>query len=216
MNKKKLFVIGLAVCLLAILSFSTLAWFSDSDSVTNKFHVATSDDPADPDDIFSVDVQEKVDTDGDGVADQVIAKGDDTNGQTYENIYPSQTLVKEPMVKNTGAYGQYIRMNVTVDESFDALVGDLNDCLQGCDSVLWSFAGKRTENGKVTYVYYLNKVLEKGQSETLFTHVVIPAQLDQEDMATLNGGFTMDILAEAVQADNTGDNAVDAFALVNP
>lgn len=216
MNKKKVFVIALAVCLLAILSFSTLAWFSDSDTVTNKFHVATSADPADPDDIFSVDVQEKVDTDGDGVADQVIAKGDDTNGQTYENIYPSQVLVKEPLVKNTGAYGQYIRMNVTVDESFDAMAGDLNTCLQGYDANLWSFAGKRTENGKVTYVYYLNKVLEKDQSETLFTHVVIPAQLDQEDMATLNGGFTMEIVAEAVQSDNTGDNAVDAFALVNP
>ena len=54
-NKKKVFVVAVAVCLIAILSLSSLAWFSDADEVTNKFMVATSDDPTDPDDIFFVD-----------------------------------------------------------------------------------------------------------------------------------------------------------------
>lgn len=221
MNKKKVLVLALAVCLLAILSFSTLAWFTDFDEVTNQFHVATSTE--EPDDIFSIDVQEQVDTDGDGVADAIIDEGKVDDGFHYENIYPSAELVKAPKAVNTGKYDQYVRMHVTVDEAWDALVnGDLNATLKGLDTAKWTFAGKTVEGGKVTYTYYLNRVLphsdvENTGCETLFTHVVIPETLTQEDMAALTDGmFTMDIVAEAVQADNTGDNAQDAFALVMP
>ena len=57
MNKKKLLVSAVALCLIAILSMGTLAWFSADDEVTNKFMIATSED-ANPEDIFSVDVWE--------------------------------------------------------------------------------------------------------------------------------------------------------------
>lgn len=69
-NKKKVFVAALAVCLVAILSFSTLAWFNDSDSVTNNFYVGG--DGTDADKIFNLDVYEQVDEDKDGVADATI------------------------------------------------------------------------------------------------------------------------------------------------
>ena len=219
LNKKQVFTLALAVCLLAILSFSTLAWFTDSDDVTNRFHVATS--TQDPDDIFSVDVMEKIDTDGDGVIDATVDIGDVPNGGfDYQDIYPSAELVKEPIVVNTGAYDQYVRMNVTIDKQWDTLVGDLTQTLKGYDDTVWTFSGKTEDNGKVTYTYYLNRVLVHSDTagagrETLFTHVVIPAELTQADMATLDSGmFTMTIVAEAVQADNTGDNAIDAFTLV--
>ena len=122
---------------------------------------------------------------------------------------------------NTGAYDQYIRVNVTVDEAWDKLVGDLTQTYVGYDATVWTFGGKTVENGKATYTYYLNRVLPAGDAagagrETLFTHVVIPENLTQADMATLNGGFTMDVVAQAVQADNTGNSAQDAFALVMP
>lgn len=214
LNKKQILTIALAVSLIAILSFSTLAWFTDSDEVTNKFQVATSTE--DPDDIFSVDVKENVDTDGDGNPDTVVDEGNvPDGGYAYENIYPSAELVKEPIVENTGAYDQYIRVLVTVDEEWDLLVGDLTGTYKGFDATVWTAAGKTTENGKVTYTYYLNSILAPDATQTLFTHVIIPAELTQQDMATLeNGMFTMDIVAQAVQADNTGDNAQDAFALV--
>ena len=39
--KKKILIASLAVCLIAILSFSTLAWFSSTDSVKNTFTVGS-------------------------------------------------------------------------------------------------------------------------------------------------------------------------------
>ena len=79
--KKKVFIIALAVCLIAILSFSTLAWFTDKDTVENEFLVAGSDDQ-DPDEIFSVDVWENT---PEGIEDQ--------DGYTYNDIQPGDKLV---------------------------------------------------------------------------------------------------------------------------
>ena len=56
LTKKKVFVTALAVCLIAILSFGTIAWFTASDEVTNQFKVTTSDEEGTPD--FSVDLFE--------------------------------------------------------------------------------------------------------------------------------------------------------------
>lgn len=41
MNKKKLLVIALALCLIATLSFTTLAWFTDTDTATNTFTIGS-------------------------------------------------------------------------------------------------------------------------------------------------------------------------------
>ena len=223
-NKKKVFVVAVAVCLIAILSLSSLAWFSDADEVTNQFMVSTSEDPADPDDIFSVDVWE--DTDGDGEPD--VGEGDDTVGETYEHIYPSQELIKEPHVENTGIYDQWIRVNVTVTDA-DAWIAlcnkyaedgkpyDLAQIFGGHDETLWTrdfVEGYDATENTLTYVYYLNEKLAPEADVVLFETVTIPSCFDQYDLATLAGGFELNIVAEAVQADNTGATAQEAFTLV--
>ena len=43
-TKKKVLLASLAVCLIALLSAGTLAWFTDSEEVTNEFKIATSED----------------------------------------------------------------------------------------------------------------------------------------------------------------------------
>ena len=53
LTKKKVFVAALAICLIAILSFGTLAWFSAGDSVKNEFYVADSTEK-DPDELERV------------------------------------------------------------------------------------------------------------------------------------------------------------------
>ena len=95
MNKKKLLSLALVVIMVAMLSFGTLAWFSDSDSVTNNFAVAGGE-AAEPDEIFSVDVLETV-KDESGKESVIGKEGDATSDSTftYENIAPAEKLLQD-------------------------------------------------------------------------------------------------------------------------
>ena len=132
MNKKKLLSLALVLVLIATLSFGSLAWFSDTDEVTNKFMVA--DSASNPDDIFSVDVWEYVD--GDKITE-------DQDGHTYEDILPGGRYHKEPYVENTGSYDQYVRVKVTVTnaDAWIAALGngyDLGTMFEGHDESAWT------------------------------------------------------------------------------
>ena len=63
-TKKKVLVTSLAISIIAILSFGTIAWFTAEDSVTNKFYVGDTDTEAD--EVFGIDLWENRDTNGDG------------------------------------------------------------------------------------------------------------------------------------------------------
>lgn len=219
MNKKKVLALALAVCMIAILSLSSLAWFSDSDEVTNKFYVATSDD-TNPDDIFSVDVWENT---PDGQKDQ--------DGYEYKDILPGSELKKEVFVENTGYYSQYIRMTVTVTnaDAWIAALGngyDLGSIFGGHDESKWVRLDVGTYNGQdntYTMVYYLTETLEAGETACLFETVNIPTQLTQADMVFVGGSFDLTAVAEAVQTENLGIDTTDdicdayqAFQVVNP
>ena len=216
MNKRKVFVTALAVCLVAILSMGSLAWFSAQDNVTNNFYVADSTDTK-PDDIFSVEVFERVDTDGDGVIDAALFE----NGFNYKDVLPGDLLVKEPVVRNTGYYKQYIRVIVTISDATAWLnaVGeniDMNTVFVGFDETKWTNIEKKIagETDTVTYVLYYDGILESGDDITLFTDVKIPESLTQAQAAAFNGNFTIDVKAQAVQTENVGANAFDAFKTV--
>ena len=216
LNKKKVVVVSLAVSVVAILSFGTIAWFSDSDSVTNNFHVAGKD--GDADDIFSVDVMEAVDADKDGVYEYADDKtigleGENLDEWLYDDITPNEELLKRVSTKNTGSYAQWVRMKVTVDEELITLLEQyqlsFTDLLKDKEGGLydgWDYRGATTLNfnsdarwshdtatdveknadGTYTYTFYYNRVLEKGSSAILFTAVHIPEKFTQADMATLD------------------------------
>jgi predicted ribosomally synthesized peptide with SipW-like signal peptide len=221
MSKKKVLSLSLVVIMIAILSLSSLAWFNDTDSVKNEFYIATSDDPSDPDDIFSVDIWEPVDKNGDGVI------SDDEKEQTglkFENILPGSSFDKEPTVENTGAYDQYIRVVVTLSDAkaWMKILGpgyDLSTIFVGHDEDLWTRSGNSGVKGEdLVYVYYLDKVLKPDETVALFTDVKLPTSLTQQEMAELNGGFELTIRADAIQTENLGDGvdtAQEAFAAAN-
>lgn len=241
-NKKKVLVAALAISLIAILSMGSIAWFSDTDEVTNKFMVATSDDGEDS--VFSVDVFEEVDEDGDGeftgTGDYDAAEGawEKGGGYTYEEILPGDTLGKRPWVRNTGSYDEYIRVKVTINNAkawktiFEKYELTLDDIFLGHNEAQWTRndaeTTEDTAKDTMTYVYYLNRILEPhkngGKDAYLFRCVQIPTQLKQEDMAlftyeaiddtTGNYVFELDILAEAVQTEHVGANAIEAFDTV--
>lgn len=227
-NKKKVFVAALAICLVAILSMGSLAWFSAQDSVKNEFFIAASDD-LDKDDIFSVDVMERVDRDKDGVYDATLSSPE---GFDYKDVLPGDKLVKEPFVRNTGYYDQYIRVTVTISDAtawINALGLDfaIENVFAGYDASKWSNISKAIEGetDTITYVLYYTGILDGADTAndavsgtanqvTLFTHVNIPQSLTQAQAAAFEGDFSIDIKAEAVQTENVGANAYEAFATV--
>ncbi len=237
LTKQKVFVCAIVISLVAILSFGTLAWFSDSDSVTNKFMTATSDD-TDADTVFNVDIYETVpDGDDDDTDPDIVDKGDNVDEgtdpeYTYEGVLPGDKLVKAPVVENTGKYAQYVRVKITVsDASYWVALAErdgfaLEDLFVIDDpdefAANWDREIAETEvDGNadtMTYVYYCKKVLNPNDKVALFDAVQVPTTLTKEDLVDEIGtdGFSLKLVAEAVQADNTGDTAQEAFATVFP
>ncbi len=220
LNKKKVFAASLALCLVAILSMGSLAWFTDADDVTNKFMIADSADTEE--EIFSVDVVERVDADGDGKYDDGLK---DT-GITYENILPGDVLLKQPIVKNTGYYDQYVRVTVTLSDAnaWQTVYGTddvaLNKVVNGLNeaALYASYSYEDTAADALVYVLYYRKALQAGGEFTVFDSVNVPTSMTAAQAALFNqdtnAGFTLDVFAEAVQIENVGDNVFEAYKTV--
>lgn len=219
--KKRTFTVALVLCLVAIIGFGSLAYFQSTKSLTNYFAVAGITDPTspdetiDPDDLFSIKLDE---TD--------ITKDDDSrteSGNTYAGILPGDTLTKDPTVTNTGKYDAWVRVKVTVTDAADwqtacakHQITDLADIFNGYDATAWDREKAEdvvdTENNTITYTYYYKTKVAPNGTATLFDSITIPADFDVNDMASLST-FQLTIVGEAIQATNTGDTAQEAFDL---
>lgn len=232
MSKKKLLSMALVVIMIAILSMGTLAWFSDSDDVTNNFYIADSDD-TDPDDIFSVDVWENT---PDGEKDQ--------DGYEYKDVLPGDVLKKEVYVENTGYYDQYVRVTITVSDAFawmnvlntNGKAPKLEQIVDGYDpnANVWVDTSSEVDAVNDTLVYTLHyrnillgdqdSIYDNGGVHSdvvqVFTAVKIPASMTVEQAAEFESNFQITVKAEAVQTENlgldrtNGDGAEEAFAVV--
>lgn len=219
MNKKKILSLALVVLLICTISFGTLAWFNDKDAVTNTFYVASSDDSNSADSIFSVDVWEKADANGEGGADKdPYGKDSDDDTVKFEKILPGDSIAKEPHVENTGAYPQFVRVLVTFSDAawWEENLPEnttLVDLLKDIDSTKWELDKNPVygDDDTITYAYYLKEQLQPGKDVSLFTKVTIPGVFTQAQMAELDGSFDIKVVAEAVQVDNLGLTAQGAF-----
>lgn len=201
-SKKKILVVALAVCLVAIISMGTLAWFQASDEVTNIFKVST-DSNQQPD--FKIDIFEH-EADEDGQISNV-----EVDSNTYENVAPGDQLFKDPTVRNAGQYDQWVRINVTLEDyaAWEAILGtgfDFSTLLKGV-STDWSL--DHSTIGTDTLVYYKDAKLAVGAESTLFEGVSIPGE--EFTVANMPTQFNLKIVADAIQADNTGNSAQYAF-----
>lgn len=234
-TKKKVFVAALAVCLVAILSAGSLAWFSDTESVNNKFLFATTEDDT-ADEVFNV------------VLDEPNAPAD----KEYKDIEPGAVLAKDPTITNAGYYDQYIRVTVTIKNAtkfIEHIMGGNSrfraDVFRDFNEDKWRSekidGEKDNAANTITYTFYYHGILagkqttdpNKVSSETLFTAVIIPGEnLSKEAVADLNKAaheagatqsFEIDVKAEAVQTENVVENstpgtyaaAMEAFRKVN-
>lgn len=204
-TKKKLFVAALAVCLVAILSMGTLAWFSDSDVVDNKFMIADTSDNTESD-IFNIDLWE------------ITPGSDERNeiGYTYDDVLPGDSLKKDVFVKNTGYYDQYVRVIVTISDAqkwLEVLPANIApevlaaQIFKGLDLSKWDHIYNNLSDDPdaedLIYVLYYKDILKStDEAINVFDSIEIPDYLDQEDMAKFDNEFTINVRAQAVQTEN--------------
>lgn len=227
MNMKKVLALSLVAIMIAILSFSTLAWFTDDDSATNDFTINGAGQGEDTEDkIFSVEVKENVDGEDEPV-----------DNMTFENVLPGANYTKEAYVTNTGANDQYIRVTLTVSDW--ALVKDIisinmddafaanwhidsTDVSINAEGNLTAASDASVDaNGNLVVVMYLDKILTPNTTVELMDLVSISKDADQSDFtaAGFADGFIIDVKADAVQTKNLLDtygtieweNARDSF-----
>ena len=214
--KKRTFIVALIICMVAIIGIGSLAFFQASKSLTNNFAVAGVDpnDPSatiDPNALFSIKLEETEFRDG----------GKTETGNTYTDILPGTNLKKDPTVTNTGMYDAWVRVKVTVTDAADWKaacakhgITDLATIFKEYDATKWDreiaedVYDQTTDTLTYTY-YYKEKVAPNGTAK-LFDSVTIPKQFDIQDMASL-ATFQLKIVGEAIQADNTGETAQEAF-----
>lgn len=167
--KKKILVISAVVALLAILAVSgSLAWFSDTDEVTNVFTVG------------SVKIeQNEVGADGDPfVQDQVlmpVVKADDPTDENY--------IAKIVDVTSTGENPAYVRTHIAIPTK---LVGTL--ILDLSDSTKWvaatNYQSTTTVDGEeyTVYSFTYTEALNKGDvTDDLLLGVYIDPKTDLKD-----------------------------------
>ena len=217
MSKKKLLSLALVVIMIAILSFSTLAWFTDADSATNDFTVGGAGQQ-DPDKIFSVEVKENVDGEQAPV-----------DNMTFENVLPGDSYKKEAFITNTGSYEQYIRVVMTVtdwslinggvtgggngvvvikmDKDFKdnwQIVGQAQ--VRDDGTLVVNSAGGTYDNttDTLTVTMYLKHKLQPGETVQIMDSVTIATKATQADFAAAGfaDGFQISFDADAAQTEN--------------
>lgn len=230
-QKKKVLAIALVVCLLATVSFSTLAWFNAQAEVTNKFQFATSGDPGDEKVDFDVTVEERENEDDPWTED----------GLEYDDLAPGDKLGKIVKVSNTGNYDEWVRVNFIFSDysilknicakevggnSFpayaltylmDIIRNPLLKAEEGTYRLVYDFV-ENLDNDTATITVYIDNPVVPGQEITVMTGVNIPTRFDQNDLVDGDGnvlggdGFTITVIADAVQVKNLGAaDAYDAF-----
>lgn len=209
MNKKKLLSLALVVIMIATISFSSLAWFTDDDTAENKFTIGGAGQ-GEADKIFSVDVKENVD-----------GKDEPVDDMDFKQVLPGDHHKKEAFITNTGSYEQYIRVVMTVtdwnlikdlvtinmDDAFGTNweirnAGVINDVLVAhSNSVI-------DEKGNLVVTMYLNKKLQPGETVDIMDYVEISTAATQKDFIdpAFADGFQILFDADAAQTENVLTN----------
>lgn len=190
MSKKK--IIGLCIAgVLAVGSIGgSLAWFTSSDSVTNTFSTASTDNPSDP--------------------NSGIKIHEDFNKEDADNTLPGDTVTKQVNVINKATYDQLIR--VKIKKVWKDAKGEEKSDLD-TKNIILNFEKNLTDSNKPEegkwiegsdgYYYYNGIVNPKGQTANLLESVTL-----SKDTTNEFKGLKFDVVvdSEGVQAANGAVN----------
>ena len=216
-TKTKALALFLSAVLLVVTTvFTTMAFLTSTDEVTNTFTVGKVKitlDEAKVDEYGNLlDADGKVWEDGKTLANRVTGNG-------YKLI-PGHMYVKDPTVTVVEESEQcYVRMLVTVSnvnvlkEAFptyvDATTGVflLQNLVSGWNANVWNYEDYDAKTSTYEFRYY--DVVDAREAAVklpaLFTNVVIPGEVDNDTLATLEGE-TINVVAHAIQADGFQDD----------
>lgn len=222
MTKRKIMMLSLALCMVAILAIGgTLAYFTDTETATNVFTVGGVD-------ITLFESEVRPEDDAEGFPGYVDADGDDrtVTENTYASLLPGSYICKDPTVTNVGETDAYIRVSIkhnNQDAIFNAFESETAflAALQGMSNTLpkvehtdvaWKLAdgtaGADATNrntydlaaNEKIYVMWLTDALSKDEFITMFTGIQIPKDFDEADMEAFDD-LKITIWADAIQAD---------------
>lgn len=190
MSKKK--IIGLCIAgVLAVGSIGgSLAWFTSSDSITNPFSTASTDNPSDP--------------------NSGIKIHEDFKPEDADNTLPGDTVTKQVNVINKATYDQLIR--VKIEKVWKDAKGEPKNDLD-TKNIKLNFGknladSNKPEEGKWIegsdgYYYYNGIVNPKGQTANLLESVTL-----SKDTTNEFKGLKFDVVvdSEGVQAANGAVN----------
>lgn len=218
---------------------TTVAYFSDNKKVTNTITVGNVE-------IVLTESAVKRDDSGHMVQDTTappIIGSSDGKVHNYGVIYPSQSIYKDPTVKNTGSEAAWIAFKVTVRDGN----GDLRKVMgyqhsdhidihvlfsgalfsetahrgtwNGFERVLYNDRYAMVQVGDPAgdkyefYIFILNP-LESGKQVTIFDNMTIPDEWGSIEMQELSQ-LTIDVEAFGVQTFNL-DSCFDAMTSALP
>lgn len=186
MSKKK--IIGLCIAgVLAVGSIGgSLAWFTSSDSITNPFSTASTDNPSDPN--SGIKINEKFDK------------------NEADNTLPGDNVTKQVNVSNTATYDQLIR--VKIEKVWKDAEGTEKPDLDK-ENIILNFEKNLTDSnnpeegkwikGSDGYYYYNGIVNPKGQTSNLLESVTLSKDTTNEFKGLK---FDVTVNSEGVQAAN--------------
>lgn len=224
--KRNIAVVCSVVLAASMMIGGTLAYFSDSMTVTNNFTMGGTDGAGEDS----------------GVDVEVTEPG--YNPEDSKDMAPGSVIAKDPTVKNLKGES-YVRFIVTLkDKTTQEVITDegrANKILStlfydpdnqiklsndgtftkytleeaaGLPGVLTPFNSTNFEKDATrsttgTYYYNYKGTLQKDQTAVLFSKVIIPKDWNQTDLNTL-GNYDLIVTAQAIQAQNMKD-ADEAF-----
>ncbi|MBQ8507129.1 MAG: hypothetical protein IJ466_06845 [Clostridia bacterium] len=213
---KKLAILTVAIALLVCVTvYATVAFFTDTEEVTNTFTVGK--------------VQIKLD-------EEDLSKGDGSrteDGNEY-HLVPAEIYTKDPTVTvEKGSEPAYVRMIVTVNH-YSKLNGMISGgfhpavLVEGYNDAKWPLynASVDTATDTITYEFRYHQVVDAKAADVkldpLFTHFTVPEELTafqllelMGDSTTKEDDFAIKIVGHAIQTTGFGNDEEAAWNAFN-
>lgn len=206
--KKTLTILATLALVAAISIGGTLAYLTaKTDAVTNTFTVGN----------VAITLDEAKVEKGNGDTWIATPGADRVTENTYTGVYPGAELPKDPTVTvGANSSDTYVRVKVTVSHAaaWKTACGahgitNLATIFSDHDEAKWKRADITEDETADTITYVYNYIKDGGRlsagqnTGALFTSVTIPAVFTGDELAAIGtgNGFTMNIVADAIQAE---------------